>query len=129
MVDRTLQGTKEITLDVSSFDTMCDFLLAIGLKQDAYQETKREKWELDGSEITIDTWPWIPTFVEIESPTEDKLIKISKSLGFDWSQAMHGSVETAYQKYYNVTEQEIDGWESITFVPVPDWLEVKRKNS
>ncbi len=127
LVNRTLQGTKEITLDVSSFDTMCNFLLAIGLKQDAYQETKREKWEFEGSEITIDTWPWIPTFVEIESPTEDKLKDIAKSLGFDWSQAMHGSVETVYQKYYDVTEQEIDGWESITFVPVPDWLEIKKK--
>ncbi len=126
LVDRTLQGTKEITLDVSSFDTMSNFLLAIGLKQDAYQETKREKWELDGSEITIDTWPWIPTFVEIESSTKEKLMNISKDLGFDWSQAMHGSVETAYQKYYKVSEQEIDGWESITFIPVPDWLEVKR---
>jgi len=129
LVDRTLQGTKEITLDVNSFDTMTSFLLAIGLKQDAYQETKREKWELNGSEITIDTWPWIPSFIEIESPTEDKLKKISGDLGFDWSQAMHGSVETAYQRYYDVTEQEIDGWESITFVPVPDWLEVKRKSS
>ncbi|MBI2676355.1 MAG: class IV adenylate cyclase [Candidatus Yanofskybacteria bacterium] len=127
LVDRTLQGTKEITLDVADFDTMTNFLLAIGLKQDAYQETKREKWELDGSEITIDTWPWIPTFVEIESSTENGLTDIAKDLGFDWSQAMHGSVETAYQKYYDVTEQEIDGWESITFVPVPDWLEVKRK--
>src|SRR3989344_4191930 len=129
LVDRTLQGTKEITLDVNSFDTMTSFLLAIGLKQDAYQETKREKWELNGSEITIDTWPWIQSFIEIESPTEDKLKKISGDLGFDWSQAMHGSVETAYQRYYDVTEQEIDGWESITFVPVPDWLEVKRKSS
>ena len=127
LVDRTLQGTKEITLDVSNFDTMTNLLLAIGLKQDAYQETKREKWELNGSEITIDTWPWIPTFVEIESPTEEKLIKISKDLGFDWDEVLHGSVETAYQKYYDITEQEIDGWESITFIPVPDWLEVKRK--
>ena len=117
LVDRTLQGTKEITLDVANFDTMTSLLLAIGLKQDAYQETKREKWELDDSEITIDTWPWIPTFVEIESPTEKGLTDVAKDLGFDWSQAMHGSVETAYQKYYDVTEQEIDGWESITFVP------------
>ena len=129
LVDRTLQGTKEITLDVSNFDTMSNFLLAIGLKKDSYQETKREKWELDGSEITIDTWPWIPTFVEIESPTEEKLINISRDLGFDWSKAMHGSVETAYQKYYDITEQEVDGWESITFIPVPDWLEAKRKKT
>jgi len=32
----------------------------------SYQETRREKWMLDDAEVTIDTWPWIPTFIEIE---------------------------------------------------------------
>ena len=125
--DRSLHGTKEITLDVSDFETMCDFLQASGLDSKSYQETKREKWKLGESEITIDTWPWIPTFVEIESETEEEIRKVALLLGFDWSTALHGSVETAYQALFNVTEDEIDGWEEITFIPVPDWLEVKRR--
>lgn len=127
LIDRTLQGTKEITLEVSDFLGMTHFLLAIGMRQSSYQETKREKWKLGTSEITLDTWPWIPMFVEIEAATEKELREISKDLGFDWSRAMHGSVETAYQAYYDVTEREIDAWESITFIPVPDWLEIQRK--
>jgi len=91
------------------------------------QETKREKWLLDGSEITIDTWPWIPTFIEIESPAEENVKDIALKLGLDWNKAMHGSVETAYQKYYNVTEEEVDGWDKIIFCDVPEWLEKKRK--
>jgi adenylate cyclase class 2 len=125
--DRSLHGTKEITLDVSDFETMCDFLQACGFDSKSYQETKREKWTLGESEITIDTWPWIPTFVEIESETEDEIRKVSNLLGFDWNKALHGSVETAYQDLFDVTEDEIDGWEEITFTPVPDWLEIKRK--
>ena len=127
LVDRTLHGTKEITVEVSDFEKTCNILIAAGLQVDAYQETKREKWELEGSEITIDTWPWIPTFVEIEAPTEDKLKEVVKKIGLDWKNAMHGSVETAYQKYFDVTEQEVDNWESITFTSVPEWLEVKRR--
>ena len=125
--DRTLHGTKEITTVVNDFDKTCQIVEAVGLVLRSYQETKREKWLLGKSEITIDTWPWIPTFVEIESPTEEELKQLVSKLGFEWQDTMHGSVETAYQKYYDVTEQEIDHWESITFISVPNWLEVKRK--
>ncbi len=127
LLDRTLHGTKEITLDVSDFETMCNFLQACGFDSKSYQETKREKWVLGKSEITIDTWPWIPTCLEIESPTEDEVKRVSGLLDFDWKDAIFGSIENAYQKYYDVTEEEIDGWEEITFVSVPEWLEVRRK--
>ena len=127
LVDRTIEGTKEISLVVDNFDKACDLLLAIGLDSRSFQETKRERWDLDGVEITIDTWPWIPTFVELEGVSEDKLKETALKLGLDWSNATHGSVETAYQAYYNVSEEEVDSWESITFVSVPEWLEIKRK--
>ncbi len=127
LVDRSLYGTKEITVVVNDFEETCSLLLALGFVQDSFQETKREKWTLEDSEITIDTWPWIPTFVELEAPNENKIKSLAKKLGLNWDEALHGSVETAYQKYYNVTEEKIDNWESITFIPVPDWLEIKRK--
>ncbi len=125
--DRTLHGMKEVSVVVDDFEKACSFLLSLGLKQDSYQETRRERWMLDGNEITIDTWPWIPTFVEIEGPDEAAVKGAAGKLGLDWSRAMHGSIETAYQHYYTVTETEIDNWPRITFVPVPDWLNKKRK--
>ncbi|MBI2065577.1 MAG: CYTH domain-containing protein [Candidatus Zambryskibacteria bacterium] len=125
--DRTLYGTKEISLDVSDFETACNFLLATGFDCKAYQETKRERWELDGVEVTIDTWPWIPPFVEIEGTLEEDLKAVARKLRLDWNTALYGSVEVAYQAMYDVTENEVDSWENITFSPVPDWLEVKRR--
>lgn len=127
LVDRSFQGTKEIVFNVDNFEAATDFLLATGLDCRSYQETKRETWQLDGCEVTLDTWPWIPTFAELEAETEAEVEAAAAKLGFDWSQAMHGSVETAYQKYYDVTEEEIDHQEEIKFTPVPDWLEIKRK--
>lgn len=128
LIDRSLYGTKELTLEVDNFDEACRFLEAVGLVVKSYQETRREKWMIDGVEVTIDSWPWIPTFVEIEGPDEKSVRRVSSSLGFDWSQVLHGSVETAYQKYYDVTEEEIDHCKSITFEPVPTWLAAKRRN-
>lgn len=127
LLDRTLEGTKEISLVVSDFEAISNLLLAIGMDNKSYQETKRERWDINGVEVTIDTWPWIPTFVEVEATNEENLRQAVKILGLDWYKALHGSVETAYQNYYNVTDEEIDSWEIITFIPVPDWLEVRRK--
>ena len=127
VIDRTLEGTKEICVNVNDFDKATNLLIAIGLDQKSYQETKREKWLYNDVEITIDTWPWIPTFVEFEGSTEEKLRNAVDAFGFDWSNALHGSVEVAYQRSYDVSEEEIDSWETITFIPIPDWLEIRRK--
>lgn len=125
--DRTLHGTKEVSVDVSDFDKTCSILENCRLKFVAYQETMREKWQLSNVEITLDTWPWVPPFIEIEAPTENEVKDAAQKLGFDWKDAEHGSVETVYIRDFDVTEEEIDDWQEITFIPVPDWLEQKRR--
>lgn len=125
--DRTLHGTKEVTVTVDDFATTCLFLESIGLEAKSYQETKRESWRLAEAEIELDTWPWIPGFVEIEAKDENTLREIAQLLGFNMAKALHGSVETAYQAVYDVTEAEIDAWPEILFSPVPEWLLAKKK--
>lgn len=125
--DRTVHGTKEVNVTVDSYDATCALLEALGMQRRAYQETRRESWKLGDVEIEIDTWPWIPTFVEIEASSEDELKSTAKKLELDYEQALHGSVETAYQVVYDVTELEVDYWPEIKFIDVPDWLENKRK--
>lgn len=124
--DRTVHGTKEITVVVGDFDLACSFLESIGLTSKSIQETKRESWKLGDSEIELDTWPWIPSFVEIEATSETLLKNTAKTLGLDYSKALHGSVETAYQAVYDVTEAEVNSWKEIRFVDVPSWLSSKR---
>ena len=124
--DRTLHGTKEVNVTVDDFSKTCQFLEAIGMEATAYQETKREKWSYREVEVTIDTWPWVPTFIELEGPTEKLVREVASDLGLDWNTVMHGSVETIYQMHFDFTEQEIDGWESITFIAPPDWLLAKK---
>ena len=125
--DRSLHGTQEINIIVNDFEQASTLLTAIGLQAKAYQETKREKWLLGDVEVTIDTWPWVPTFVELEGPTEEEVKAAAQKLGLDWNQAMHGSVETIYQMHYDFTEAEIDHWDSITFIPEPEWLLARKR--
>ncbi len=126
--DRTLHGTKEVSVTVGSFDETCQFLKNIGLEEQSFQETKRESWVLDGAEIELDEWPWVKPFIEIEAKSEDAIRRIAKKLGLDLKNAVHGSVEVAYQAEYEVTEEEVDHWPEILFNPTPDWLERKRKS-
>ena len=127
LLDRTLHGTKEIDVVVNDFDKACSILEKSKLKFVTNQEKRREKWQLSKTEIVIDTWPWIPTFIEIEAPTENEVKSAAEKLGFDWNKAEHGSVETVYMKHFDVTEEEVDDWSDMTFTPVPEWLEKKRR--
>jgi adenylate cyclase class 2 len=125
--DRTISGTREVIVIVDNFDSTCTFLESIGLVANSFQETKRESWKLDGVEIEIDTWPWIPSFVELEARTEESLENVAKKLQLDYKLALHGSVETAYQAVYDVSEADIDSWPEIKFSDVPEWLAKKAK--
>lgn len=124
--DRTLLGTKEVGLDVNDFEATCLFLENIGLEVQSYQETKRESWTIGEIQIELDEWPWVKPFIEIEAPDEASLKNVAAKLGYDWKDALHGSVEIVYQAEYDVTEEEVDHWDEITFIQTPDWLEAKR---
>lgn len=125
--DRTVEGTKEVTVVVDNFETTCMLLETIGMERRAYQETKRESWRIGDTEIELDTWPWIPPFIEVEANDVVELKTTAEKLELDYEKALHGSVETAYMAIYDVTELEVDDWPEITFTVVPAWLEQKRR--
>ena len=124
--DRTLHGTKEVTVVVDSMDNTNVFLESMGLVSKSLQETKRESWKLGDVEIELDTWPWIPSFIEIEANSEQEMKHVAEKLRLNLADALHGSVETAYQAVFDVSEEEIIGMKNIQFSEVPDWLEEKR---
>lgn len=125
--DDSLHGTKEINIVVSDFNETSELLNAIGLSEKSYQETKRESWVLDNTEIEIDTWPWVPSFVEVESKDEELLNVVLKKLDLKLENAFHGSVAVVYKQYYDVSEEEVNNMGSITFEEMPVVLIGKSK--
>ena len=97
-----IENQKEICLKIDNFDGAVELLKTVGCEEKAYQETLREKWELDGVEITIDTWPFLEPFVEVEGKSEVEVKAVSEKLGFDWSQALFCSIDVLYSKKYGL---------------------------
>ncbi|MBQ6461403.1 class IV adenylate cyclase [Candidatus Saccharibacteria bacterium] len=100
--DHSILGTKEVNIEIDDFEKGILFLKGCGLKTKAEQESYRETWEYGEVEICIDTWPWIPTFIEIEGPSEAAVWDTADKLGLKKSQAKFGSVDTTYEHYYGV---------------------------
>lgn len=96
----TIDSTKEIETTVGDFDTAVEILAEAGWHYTTYQESKRETWRLDDAEVVIDEWPWIKPFIEVEAETEDIVRSVSAKIGFDWKDAVFGSVDVIYQRDY-----------------------------
>ncbi|MCA9354745.1 MAG: CYTH domain-containing protein [Candidatus Kaiserbacteria bacterium] len=103
-----IEDQKESCLTVDSYEEAETFLGTIGCQRKAYQETKRELWLLDEVEVTIDTWPFLPPFVEVEGASEEAVRAVSEKLGFDWTDAKFCSVATLYSEKYDVPEDVIN---------------------
>lgn len=111
-----IENQQELVLRVSNFDEAVELLKTIGCQQKAYQENRRERWAFAECEVTIDTWPFLETFVEIEGPTEEAVKLASQKLGFDFSQALFCSVDTLYSMKYGLPKTQInDHTPKITF--------------
>lgn len=105
---KAIINQKEICLEVNDYHKTIDLLKAIGCQEKAYQETKRELWKLDGVEITIDEWPFLEPFVEIEGESEAEVKKVSEKLGFIWVQAKFCAADTIYSEKYGLALDEIN---------------------
>lgn len=97
-----IEDQKEIYLKIDNFNEGVKFLEAIGAKSKAYQESRRELWVLDNVEITIDEWPYLEPYVEVEGKSEEEVRAVSEKLEFDYTQALFCSVDTLYNKKYGV---------------------------
>ncbi|NCU30590.1 CYTH domain-containing protein [Candidatus Saccharibacteria bacterium] len=96
----SLDGMKEIELEVSDFDNMVDIYRALELEGGSYQESKRETCKLGDVEIVLDEWPWLQPLIEVEGPSELRVAEVAEQLGFDMNSAMHGDITVVYKIQY-----------------------------
>lgn len=78
--EQSISGTKELEVKVEDFDKTHLILKELGYESKAYQENKRISYVLDDVEFDIDTWPLIPTYLEIEGKSEEVVKKYIKLL-------------------------------------------------
>jgi adenylate cyclase class 2 len=102
-----IDGTKETEIEVSNFEEANIILNKLGYESRAYQENKRTRYTLNGVEIDIDTWPYIPTYVEIEGSSVDEVKKTVKTLNLDESKLTSIDVQGIYREFYNIDIAEM----------------------
>lgn len=103
-----IEEQKELCLVVDSFDNAVELLETIGCEQKSYQETKRELWRLENVDITIDEWPFLEPFVEVEGKSEEEVRKVSEKIGFDYSKALFCNVMKLYNMKYGTDFEKIN---------------------
>ena len=59
-------------------------------------------------EITIDEWPFLGPYVEVEGKSENEVRKTAEKLGFDYSKAKFCAVGTLYAEKYGITEDRVN---------------------
>lgn len=107
---------KEICLLVDNFENAVEFLQAIGCQDLAFQENKREIWQMGNVEIMIDEWPFLEPFVEIEGESEGAVRGMAEKLGFEYNKAMFCTAGKIYADKYHIDESIIHDYISrITF--------------
>ena len=105
VVSSSIDGTQELEIGVEDFDKTNLILNELGFVAKGYQENRRRQYILDGVEIDIDSWPWIPTYLEIEGESEEVIYEVLDKLGIPKEKTTSRDVDTIYRDYgYNVNE-------------------------
>ena len=112
----SIDGVEEVEIEVSDFDNCRKILQNSGFKAKSYQENKRKLFlsKVNSDvEITIDTWPGIPPYVEIEAQASDKVLDIVTRLGFSKDNITSKTTKEIYKKYgININDMPHLGFDS-----------------
>lgn len=95
-------GTLELETVVGDFDTTNAILNKLGYQARNYQENKRWSFSLNGCDVEIDSWPMIPTYMEIEGASESEVLETLQILGIDLSDVTTLDVESVYREIYGI---------------------------
>ena len=98
-----IDGTKEIEVVVGDFEKTDEILNLLGYFARGEQTNRRIRYILDEVEIDIDFWPLIPTYVEFEADSIDKIKNLCNKLDINFDSLTTMSVPEVYDHYgYNI---------------------------
>lgn len=107
VVSNTIDGTKEVEVEVDNFERTNELLEKIGFKNRSYQENLRIQYILNNVEIDIDSWPMIPTYLEIEGNSEKEVIEIQNLLEVDTAKLTALNCDDIYKQIYGIDISKI----------------------
>ena len=96
---RFIGSVKELEVEVSDFEKTDEILNMLGYEHSMYQENKRTIYRLGNIEFDIDSWPMIPTYLEIEGKSKEQVEEMIEKLEIDKNKLSLDKVSEIYKKY------------------------------
>lgn len=93
-----IDGTSEWEVAVSDFDTALIILQKSGLIPKGYQENRRVEFSLGDAMLSIDYWPQLQPYLEIEAKDKKTVEAIAEQLGFEKTQLVSDNTIKLYAK-------------------------------
>lgn len=100
--EHTIDGTYEIEIGIDDYEKAELLLEKIGLKPHRHQQKYRHTFILNGVIFDIDTWPKVPTYVELEGESEVILKEAAKAVGFDWKNVEFHNARWIIENKYHI---------------------------
>lgn len=119
VMSNTIDGVKELNVIVGNFENAVLLLECAGLIKNAYQESRRTIYILDGCEICIDRWPGISVYCEIEWPTKHLVEWVAQKLWLDLGTSFGGPVNAIYEQELWFVSWELETIKELTFAYPP----------
>ncbi len=101
-----LKSRAEREVDVSDARRAADLLGALGYFPVLTFEKRRERWELDGCRVELDTLPLLGDFIEIEGPDDETVLAVRKKLGLEETPMLRASYIAIMMSH--IREQKLD---------------------
>ena len=109
--DKKYPDEYEVSIN-EDFNTGNEFMKSLNLEQKAFQETYREKYSINKipgvHEITFDTIPGLPTYMEVDCTSEKALNNVINKLNLDKNKMRFGAFANTYEEYYGISAEIIN---------------------
>jgi adenylate cyclase class 2 len=106
--DKTaIDGTEELEIIVNNFDKTKEILNELGYESRNYQENYRRIYLLNNTEISVDSWPLIPTYAEIEGKTNEDVQNVLELVNTENYKVTTLDVDSIYREIYGIDIKKI----------------------
>lgn len=117
--NKAIDSVKEIEVVIDNAEALRRIYIECGLREKAIQETYRETREYKNTIITIDRWPWLKPFIEIEWPDQISVEKIVVAIWLNIKDGLWGTVSDIYNQELWIPHEVINETSVITFDTPP----------
>ncbi len=90
---------KEYEVTAGDFGDAVRIMCKLSDSKPIYWENDRDAWRLGDAYVTIDKWPGIPAFVEIEAPTMRRVKEVYRLMNIKGRFVGNEPIHTIYRRY------------------------------